>query len=75
MSIGRSSTIGSGVPIGTHGTVLGIGVTIRDGGIHTLAGHMTGIGITAMRSTITTTGAPSVRAVLSTAVTMTCIAA
>ena len=50
MSIVRSSTIGSGLTHGTHGIRLGTGVIGRDGGTHTLAGHMTGIGVTAMHT-------------------------
>ena len=59
MSIVLSYTIGSGVRIGTRGPVLGTGATGRVGGTYTAAGHMTGIGITAMHGITTTTGALS----------------
>ena len=59
MCTDRLSTIGSGVRVGTLGTALGIGVTGRVGGTHTLVGHMTGTGIVATPTIITTTTALS----------------
>ena len=50
MSIDLLSTIGFGVRTGTHGRVLGIGDITRVGGMYTAAGHMTGIGVTAMHT-------------------------
>ena len=75
MSIDLLFTTGSGARIGTRGIVLGIGATTRVGGICTLAGHMTGIGIIAMLSIIITTTALSVRDVPSAAVIMSYITA
>lgn len=59
MCTDRLSTIGSGVRVGTLGIVLGIGVTGRVGGTHTLVGHMTGIGIVATPITTIITTARS----------------
>ena len=64
MSIVLLSTIGSGVTHGMHGIVPGTGVIGRDGGTHTLAGHMTGIGITATPIITITTAARSVTRII-----------
>lgn len=72
-SIGLLSTTGSGVRVGTHGIVLGIGDIIRAGGTCIAAGRMTGTGITATRGIITTTGALSITDIISTTDTTTCI--
>jgi len=67
--------IGSGQTLGTHGTVLGIGVITRVGGTHIVAGRMTGTGITATLSIITTTTiALSVTDIIRVMATTTCIA-
>ena len=60
MSIDLLYTTGSGDRTGTHGHLRGIGIIIRAGGMYTDAGHMTGTGITAILSIITTTIALSV---------------
>lgn len=73
MSIVRSSTTGSGLTHGTHGIRLGTGVIGRDGGTHTLAGHMTGTGIDATPIITTTTAAPSATLARYVAVTTTYI--
>lgn len=70
MSIDLLFTTGSGDRTGAHGPLRGIGGIIRVGGMYTVAGHMTGIGITAMLSTTTTTIVLSVRDARFTAVTM-----
>ena len=56
---GLLSTIGSGVLHGTHGAVLGTGITSPDGGTTTAAGRMIGIGTTATHGIITITTARS----------------
>ena len=65
MCIVLSSTIGSGVPLGTHGTRLGIGDIIPAGGTYIAAGHATDIGHIAMLSIIATTDALSAQDVVS----------
>ena len=65
----RSYTIGSGVLLGMHGIVLGIGDTGRAGGTLIAVGHMIGTGVTATHSIITITGVRSVPALRYAAVT------
>lgn len=65
------STIGSGVICGMHGIHLGTGVTGRVGGELIAVGHMTGIGITAIRTIVIITGVRSVRGALFTTATTT----
>ena len=69
----RTSTIGSGDPLGIVGIRLGTGAIGRDGGTHMLAGHMTGTGIVATPIITTTTAALSVKQERYVAATMTCI--
>ena len=69
------STIGSGAQVGTHGIARTTGIIIRVGGTTIIAGHMTGIGVTAMLTIITTTGARSVRDIMFTMVIMNCTTA
>ena len=66
MSIDPLYTTGSGDRTGTLGRLRGTGDITRVGGMYTAAGLMTGIGIIAMHSIIITTGAPYVRADIST---------
>jgi len=60
MYIVRSSMIGSGVPLGTHGAALGIGITGPHGGTFITAGHVTGIGVIATLGIVTITAVHSV---------------
>ena len=74
MSIDLLSTTGFGVRTGTHGRVLGIGDITRVGGMYTAAGHMTGIGATAMHTITAITIARSAQVALSIVDIMSCIA-
>ncbi len=67
------STIGSGATHGMLGRVLGTGDTTPVGGTHTAAGHMTGIGITAMPIITTTTAALSATDIIPVTDTTRCI--
>ena len=74
MSIDLLFMTGSGVRTGTHGRVPGIGDITRVGGMYTVAGLVTGIGIAATRITITTTAALSITHMSFTADIVSCTA-
>jgi hypothetical protein len=65
--------IGSGVLHGMHGLLHGIGDIIQVGGTHITVGRMTGTGIIAMHSIITTIGALSVQENMHTTDGMSCV--